>query len=116
MTLAAQPTAAARLRAALTHLADSLAAGDLPAILDCELRVSEALDAMPADLPVLGAEGRAWREDLDACRAALLRCRRLGAALMDFTRWTLTPAGVTPYSRAGAPYAAERVGSLEQRV
>ncbi len=85
--------AAAGLREALTQVADALAAPSLDALLAGESAVEAALANLPS-LAGLGANERARvRLELERARAALLRCRRLGAALTDFTRASLDAQG-----------------------
>lgn len=83
-----------RLQAALDHVGEALASADLPKLLAAELKLGAALNAM-------GGVGQADRESIERARAALLRCRRLGAALARFTRVTLD-LGTDTYSRTGA--------------
>jgi len=87
--------AAAGLRQALTQVADALASPGLDALLAGEAAVESALANLPS-LTGLGADERARvRLELERARAALLRCRRLGAALTDFTRASLDAQGHT---------------------
>jgi hypothetical protein len=83
-----------RLNAALDELADALAAADLSRLLAVEPQLGAALDGM------IGSEG-VRREDVERAQSALLRCRRLGAGLVAFTRLSLDPDGVQAYSRQG---------------
>jgi hypothetical protein len=106
-----------RLTAALNDVADALAAADLSRLLAAESGLGAALDAVGGSRPV-------ERRALDDARSALLRCRRLGAGLVAFTRLSLDPEGTQVYSRRGAPLdrrdeAVElpvRGGSMEARV
>ena len=82
------------LTRALNDVADALASADLPGLLAAESRLGAAFDSLtPA-----GAD----RPSLEAARGALLRCRRLGASLVTFTRLSLDPQGLQAYSRCGA--------------
>lgn len=94
-------TAAARLRAALDATAGALAQADLEGLLAAEAALTGAF----ADLPELRAaaavmqasppthERTDLRDELMACRAALLRARRLGASLGDVVRLSLYARG-----------------------
>lgn len=90
----------ARLTAALTEVADALAAADLARLLAAEPVLCAALDAVTAGA---GAD----RQAVEQARAALLRCRRLGAGLVAFTRLSLDPEGTQVYSRHGAGQGPE---------
>lgn len=106
-----------RLTAALNEVADALAAADLSRLLAAESGLGAALDGVSGSRP-------ADRRALDDARSALLRCRRLGASLVAFTRLSLDPEGTHVYSRRGAPLDRRdeavalpvRGGSMEARV
>jgi hypothetical protein len=110
-------TPVVRLTAALNEVADALAAADLPRLLAAESGLGAALDGVVRSQPV-------DRHALDDARSALLRCRRLGAGLVAFTRLSLDPEGTKVYSRRGAPVDRRdesidrpvRGGSMEARV
>jgi hypothetical protein len=87
-------TALARLNAALDELAGALAVADLPRLLAVEPHLGAALDGM------IGSEG-VRREDVERAQNALLRCRRLGAGLVTFTKLSLDPDGLHAYTRSG---------------
>ncbi len=85
--------AAEGLRRALTQVADALAAPNLETLLAGEAAVESALANLP-NLTALSADERTRvRLELERARASLLRCRRLGAALTDFTRASLDAQG-----------------------
>lgn len=104
---AADPSRRARdLRVALEGLAVALAGGDASAVLDHEPAVQAAL--APCDgAPALTDEARAQAvRDLDAARAALARCRALGAANAVLLGATLDALGRSAgYTRHGAEAA-----------
>jgi hypothetical protein len=98
--------AAARLRAALDDTAEALARPDVEALLAAEASLTHAFTTIPR-LRALSAEERAAaRTELLNARAALVRCRRLGAALADFVRLSLDArgqaAGYNPSTEAAA--------------
>jgi hypothetical protein len=101
-------TGLAPLTAALREMADALASADLARLLDCEARVALALD---------GARDRpADRASIEEARGALLRCKRLGASLMEYTRLSLDPNDAELYARTrGAASTARTGSSLEAR-
>lgn len=85
--------AAEGLRQALTQVADALAAPNVDTLLAGETAVESALADLP-NLNGLSADERARvRLELERARAALVRCRRLGAALTEFTRSSLDAQG-----------------------
>jgi phosphoenolpyruvate synthase/pyruvate phosphate dikinase len=100
------------LEQALVELGDALAAADLDRLLASEVRLAAALERpLPGD-------GTMPRELVDRTRAALLRCRRLGASLDAFLRSSADAMGVQPaYSRQGQGAAPPvRAGSMIARV
>jgi hypothetical protein len=92
-------TAFARLEAALRAVGDALSHADLEQLLAAEPELGAAFEGVARVQP--RAVGQDARIAIDAARAALLRCRRLGAALVEFTRISLDPSGEGGYSRAG---------------
>ncbi len=93
-TLAPRPvSAAARLRAALEATVDALAVPRLEALLNVESALTAALAALPTLRSLDPADRPAAREDLLAAKAALAKCRRLGASLGDFVRLSLDARG-----------------------
>ena len=101
-----------RLNAALDEVGDALASADLVRLLAAEPGLGAALDAL------IGTTDPD-RQAVERARSALLRCRRLGAGLVAFTRLSLDPAGTQAYSRRGGeelPAAPARGGSMEARV
>jgi hypothetical protein len=96
-----------RLAQALLCVGDALSRADLDRLLSAEPELGAALEAVARVHPIaLDADLRAA---IDRGRAALLRCRRLGAALVEFTRISLDPAGELAYSRAGMVPGADCV-------
>jgi hypothetical protein len=101
----------ARLTAALDELAGALASADLPRLLAAEPALATALEG-------ISGSTAADRRAIDDARAALLRCRRLGAGLIAFARLSLESGGAPMYSRHGADGSFDhqaRVASLEAR-
>lgn len=98
------PARARALRHALEGLAGALMAGDVTAVLGQEAVLSAALNAPShASHDDHPEDQLAMVRDLTAARAALARCRALGAASADLTRVTLEAlAGPGAYSRQGA--------------
>ncbi len=97
------PGQARELRAALEALSTALAGGDLAAVLAAEPALQAAV-TMAATADGLSAEARAAATtDLAGARAALARCRAVGAANQELTDVTLDVLGRTgAYSRQGA--------------
>ena len=97
-----------RLERALQAVGDALGRADLERLLSAEPELGAALEAVVHVRPArLDAD---YRAAIDRGRAALLRCRRLGAALVEFTRISLDPSGEAGYSRAGMLPGADRPG------
>lgn len=95
------PEQARALRQALEALATALDSGDSTSVLAQQAALQAALRAAPGALDA--AYRDAVRHDLLATRAALTRCRAIGAATADLTRITLEALGRTgAYSRHGA--------------
>jgi hypothetical protein len=89
--------AVARLRAALERTASALAHPDLETLLAGESEIEVALAELPATFELSPEERRAVRVEVEAARIALLRCRRLGAALGSFVRISLEVQGLNEY-------------------
>jgi hypothetical protein len=102
-----------RLRAVLDEVAGALGTGSLDRLLAAEPELGLALEAV-ARLPVPPPQPE-LRVEIESVRAAVLRCRRLGAALGDVTRISLDPSGTRGYVRGGRTPAIERAGTLETR-
>jgi hypothetical protein len=84
---------AAHLRHALEQTAAALAATNLDALLAGEAALNDAVAELRAMSTVPPYDRHAFREDLEAARTALRRCRRLGAALSDFVTLSLAAQG-----------------------
>jgi hypothetical protein len=97
-----------RLEQALREVGDALSRADLDRLLAAEPELGAALETVAHLRP--RALDAGLRAAVERGRAALLRCRRLGAALVEFTRITLDPAGESAYSRAGMVPNADRTG------
>jgi hypothetical protein len=98
-----------RLELALRAVGNALGRADLDRLLTAEPELAAALEAVARLEP--GVLDRDARIAIDAARAALLRCRRLGAALMEFTRISLDPSGQSGYSRAAMLPRADRAST-----
>jgi hypothetical protein len=100
-----QASAVAALRGVLAEVGDALACGALERLLAAEPVLCAAIDrlARAGESPL----DEAGRRAVEEARAALLRCRRLGASLIEFTRISLDPQGGQAYSRAGRMPALE---------
>jgi hypothetical protein len=77
---------AARLREALERLAGALAEPSLDALLESEAALASAVAALSPGSVVAPGERALVRDELLGARRALLRCRRLGAALAEVVR------------------------------
>jgi hypothetical protein len=85
--------AVAELRASLEEAADALAHAHLDRLLACESRIEHALRQVPTR--GLSPDGRrAVTAEVDLVRHALMRCRRLGAALDEFIRLGMAAQGI----------------------
>jgi hypothetical protein len=84
---------AAHLRRALEQSAAALAGSSLDGLLAAEAALNDALAQLPPLSTISSADRPALREDLEAARRALRRCRRLGASLSDFITLSLAAQG-----------------------
>jgi hypothetical protein len=108
--------AVTRLRAALERTADALAKPNLEGLLETETEIEMALADLPMMESLSADEKRAARIEVEGAHAALLRCRRLGAALGSFVRISLEAQGRSEYGprrHASTPYAGQ---ALDARV
>jgi len=107
--------AVARLRVALEHTAGALARPDLETLLAGESDIEVALAELPATYELSPEDRRAVRVEVEKAHAALLRCRRLGAALGSFVRISLEAQGRGEYGprKVATTYAGQ---SLDARV
>jgi hypothetical protein len=107
--------AVARLRVALERTAGALARPDLETLLAGESETEVALAELPAIYELSPEERRAVRVEVEKAHAALLRCRRLGAALGSFVRISLEAQGLNEYGprKAATSYAGQ---ALDARV
>ena len=101
---AAVADVAAGLRAALDQLAAALTLGDAAAVLAVEPVLQAAVSRQTATMTSLASTERdVVRHDLARARAALARCRVLGAGAAQLTDATLAALDRVPsYSRQGA--------------
>lgn len=106
------------LRTALEDLAGALSRGDAPMVLAAEPALQAALMSGSAAAPASGEERDAAAGELAGARAALARCRAIGAANAELTGVTLDVLGRTgSYSRHGAgQLRAPRGRDLHARV
>lgn len=83
------------LTAVLQALADAMASGDAATVLDCEASLRAAVAPRGSDVQArLDPEARAaLGDDIARCRAALVRCRALGATHRHVTDATLAALG-----------------------
>jgi hypothetical protein len=95
------------VRRALEQTAAALAAADLDGLLAGETALNDAVAELRAMATVAPEHRDAFREDLEAARSALRRCRRLGAALSDFVALSLAAQG-----RASG-YDPQRVAAVD---
>jgi hypothetical protein len=94
--------AAIRLNASLEEVAAALAAPDADRLLLAEAGLASALDALGNTGSVAGDERRQLAAEVARARAALTRCRILGAALADAARIALAAQGhASDYDRSG---------------
>lgn len=84
---------AARVRGALEQTASALAKSRLDELLAAGEALEVALAQIPRTPLTTRDEADRLRAEIDAARAALLRCRRLGVSLSDFVRATFDAHG-----------------------
>jgi hypothetical protein len=106
-----------RLCHALEVAGDALAGGRLDQLLAAEPGLADAIGRWPAlaTLPP-DADRDQIRHALGRTRAELIRCRRLGAALVELIRLSLASQADGDYTRAGQEYATVRSHGLEASV
>jgi len=85
--------ASRRLRRAVEDTAAALAAARLDGLLSAEAALETALVSLPRVAAASPEDQHAIRQELVEARIALLRCRRLGAALNDFVRVSFEARG-----------------------
>ncbi len=111
--------AAAGLRAALEALAAAMTLGDADAVLAAEPALQVAVGRRAQAMTSLAStDCDLVRQDLTGARAALARCRALGAGSALVAGATLEALGRTPpYSRQGAGSSRSLPGrGLKARV
>lgn len=116
---AAVADVAAGLRTALDQLAAAMTLGDADAVLAVEPVLQAAVSRQATTMATLAATERdVVLHDLASARAALARCRALGAGAALVTGATLEALGRTPfYSRHGAGASRDPRGrGLKARV
>ncbi len=98
---------AVQLRQALEQTADALAKARLDDLLAAGEALEVALARIPRGRTPSPADADRLRAEIDAARAALLRCRRLGVSLGDFVRATFdVQGGATEYDPSRQAAAA----------
>ena len=101
-----------RLRVALETTASALAQPDLETLLAGESDLDVALAGLPGMETLPADERAAIRVEVERAHHALLRCRRLGAALGIFVRTSLEAQGRNEYGPRGSAatfYAGQAV-------
>lgn len=95
---------AAGLRSALEQLVGAMALGDIDSVLAAEPMLQAALARQVTTMTAIAAADRALvLHELTGARAALARCRVLGAGAAQLTDATLAALDRVPsYSRQGA--------------
>ncbi len=87
------PVSVGPLRQALEQTATALAKARLDDLLAAGEALEIALAGIPRATATSPADADRLRAEIDAARAALLRCRRLGVSLGDFVRATFDAHG-----------------------
>lgn len=111
--------AAVRLRASLDLVAGALASPDLATLVAAESGLAAALYDLGSVSRVDAADRPLIARELVAARAALARCRVLGAAAADAATLSLAAQGkAAGYTRAGAtaPRTSVRGSGLKARL
>ena len=102
--------ATGHLREVLERTADALAAADLHALLRSEVDLALALTNVTPPRALTPDERIAIRDEVEGLQQALVRCRRLGGALLDVVRVSQEAQGRIPaYGRGDAAAAPHRV-------
>lgn len=95
---------AVRLAAALEAVASALSTPDDAALLAAEQRLAASLVDLGGMTAVASGERAAFATELARARAALARCRVLGAAAADFVQVALAAQGRSGgYDRTATP-------------
>lgn len=107
--------AASQLRQALEQTASALAEARLGDLLAAGEALEVALTRIPRSRSGSVEDAERLRAEIDAARAALLRCRRLGVSLSDFVRATFdahgAAAGYDPSRQAAMSLAGRGVNA-----
>ena len=102
--------ATGHLREVLERTADALAAADLDALLRSEVDLALAITNVTPPRALTPDDRVAIRDEIEGLQQALVRCRRLGGALLDVVRVSQEAQGRTPaYGRADVAVAPRRV-------
>jgi hypothetical protein len=108
--------AAERLCSALNQVANALVGLDLETLLAAEQTLSEVVRSFPP-LQQSEADDSEIKAVVQQARAALLRCRRLGASFASVARERLHAcSGSDEYGRAGAYVPRPSVSTVKVRV
>jgi hypothetical protein len=95
------------LRVALERTATAMGQARLDDLLAAGEALELALTRLPHGMATSTEDADRLRAEIDAARAALLRCRRLGVSLTSFVRATLDTHGVgSTYDAAPAAASA----------
>lgn len=96
-----------QVRSALEQTANALAKARLEDLLAAGEALEVAVARIPHVKPASPEDADKLRAEIDAARAALLRCRRLGVSLGDFVRATFDAHGAaTDYDSSRQAAAA----------
>lgn len=109
--------AGARLRTALEAVATALEQARLDDMLAVEAELESALAGVARLAPLSAADRALIRDEADAARRALTRCRRLGSGLTSFMRASFEARGATVgYDPSQSMAAAMNGRSLQARA
>jgi hypothetical protein len=96
-----------RIRGVLDRIGDALVSGQLQDLLQAEIELAQALpDALRASAEA--EDGRALIDEIGRARAALVRCRRLGASLDGVIGDRAATLGAVAYAPEGQPRRSRR--------
>lgn len=102
--------ATGHLREVLERTADALATADLDALLRSEVDLALAITSVTPPRALTPDDRVAIRDEVEGLQQALVRCRRLGGALLDVVRVSQQAQGRTPsYGRNDVVAAPRRV-------
>ena len=108
--------AASRLRAAIEEAAAALGGADLDRLLASDALLQKVLTQIPRPASIPAAARPLLRQEIEDARSALRRCRRLGASLNDFARFTREAQGDSGYHPTQIPAAALNGRAFNQKA